>query len=143
VDLRLVPLSVLCKENNPPVLVVRKSREDIMVSELDDLDMVSNVEAIVGTYADEGKYTFDCEDGKYRKDPEGTDTYLAVKYADVENSAQPATMVDAKWIQRSKWNLLWAGADGTKAEGKGVLHVENRGGWALLKITQEKKITRG
>jgi hypothetical protein len=57
-----------------------------MVSKLDDLDMVTNVEAVVGTYAGAGtKYTFECEDGKTGHD--GPDAYLAVKYDEWKNPA--------------------------------------------------------
>ena len=101
--------------------------------DVDDLEMATNVSAVIGTYSNDSKYSFECEDGRYGK--YDGDYYLAVKYDDVKESAKPASMMSAKWISRSVWDLTWVGlkqSPQTKAE----LHSPRSGDWAFLRITQ-------
>jgi hypothetical protein len=104
-----------------------------MRRKLADLEMVTDVEAVVGTYTGKGKFTFGCEDGKYGK--EGSNYYLAVKYDDVEKSAEPATMMASKWNSGPiEFVLAWTGLEN---DTKGVVHTpKGSDGWAFLKITQ-------
>ena len=69
--------------------------------DIEDLEDVIEVVAVVGKNAGPGNGEFDCEGGKYGK--EGGKYYLAVEYDEVKKSAKPATMMDAKWLSGSKW----------------------------------------
>jgi hypothetical protein len=105
-----------------------------MVSKIDDLEMVTDVGEVVGTYAGKGDYTFECSDGKYGKD--GRDTYLAVKYDDVKESAKPTSMMSAKWMKGSEWHLAWTGLKDNPPT-KGELHnPKGAGNWAFFRITE-------
>jgi hypothetical protein len=103
--------------------------EDVMVQQLDDLEMVSDVGPVVGKYAGPSDVTFECDEGKYGK--EGRDTYLAVKYDEIEKSLG-AKM--SKWNTTTKWSLSWTGL---RNNAEGVLHnAKGADGWAFLKITK-------
>ena len=101
-----------------------------MVASLKDLEMVTNVHDVVGTYGD--RYSFSCLEGKYGQN--GRDTYLAVKYDDVKEDATPPSMMDAKWIAGTKWDLTWKGLKKNPPT-QGEIHNPKSGEWTFLRIT--------
>jgi hypothetical protein len=97
----------------------------------DDLNNKGDVSNVVGAYKRAEGYTFSADNGVYGG--EGRETWLAVPYDSVKESASSATMMASKWMSGTEWMVSWDGLD-EPAEAK--LDIPLRGDWAFLRLTK-------